>query len=219
MKNKNIPSKEIDKLFGEEYNKILDLELRQIDKEIDLFHIEAPPNLTKSISHKTGLKLYTPKDMWNSYKIATAILAMVILSATFIIANPRGGIAFKNMFRSLIFDNTNVSFEFNSAETKFFPELPNDFELLQTIENMNFIRKKYGNESGHYIEISLYAAAYKLSLDNEKYEHYEDITINDFQGKKISKDNTTTVIVFVHDRIVSVKSILWVNDTIKCFNI
>lgn len=128
MSNKNIPSKEIDKLFGEEYNQILDLELRQIDKEIDLFHIEAPRNLTKSISHKTGLKLYTPKDMWNSYKIANAILAMVILSATFIIANPKGVTAFKNMFRSLIFDNTNVSFEFNSAETKFYPEILNDFE-------------------------------------------------------------------------------------------
>lgn len=77
---------------------------------------------------------------------------------------------------------------------------------------MNFIRKKYENESGHDIEISLYAEAYKLSLDNEKYEHYEDITINDFQGKKISKDNTTMVIVFVHDRIVSVNSNLPENN-------
>lgn len=206
MTNKNIPSKELDKLFGEEYNKILDLELRQIDKEIDLFHIEVPKTLTRSISQKTGLKLHTPKDMWNSYKIATAILAMVIISATFIIANPRGVTAFKNIIRSFNFDNTNNSIEFNTAEVDYFPDMPNDFTLLNTTENRNFIRKKYENESGCYIEMTLYEESYKLSLDNEKYESYEDITINGLQGKKVYGDNTTMVILFVHDRIVSVKS-------------
>lgn len=215
MDKKELKSYDLYKYFSKEYDKKLQKELEQLDKEINILQIDAPKELHEKLSHKSGLKLKPYSNFMKGYKIASIVLIIVIISATFIITNPKAVTAVKNVIRIMNFDETGISLEIGTFEEGYLPDIPNNFELKNTIENRNYIRKIYNDNSKHYIEISLYEESYKLSLDNEKYSSYEEVSINNYDGKKLIKNDIITIVLYVNNKIIELESNLPENDMDK----
>lgn len=206
MTDKKIPSNNFDNMIGNELDKKLEEELQQLDKEIAMLQIEAPEELHKKLTRKTGLKLYPHKSYAARYKIAITAFIFVVITSTVIITNPKGVTAVRNLIRELTVNKTDNSLDFSLADTSFFTNLPANFKLKDTSEDELFLRKTYENEANNYIEISLYTDSYTLALDNEKYDDYCEMNVNGWKGKKITKNGVTTMIFYIHERIVMIES-------------
>lgn len=89
----------------------------------------------------------------------------------------------------------------NEDERNFYLSIvPNGFEVTSSDSCWNLKRLVFRNEKQNdYITLTLYKPEYRLSLDNEDYEKYEDIEIGDSNGKMVIKNEIITI-VFLHNR-------------------
>lgn len=203
--NEELSDKEISKIIDENKNIILS-EIEQIDKKISLFNIETPVSLNKKIN-SLGLypKILKRKQQFYG-KVSIIILALFLFGS--ILLKPKVALAIKQIIFQVVSYQTKESLDINlyredNAVNNLVVYLPSEFELSTQIDNFNTQRFVYKNKKDEFIIINAYPENFILAIDNENYEEYEEIEINNYIGKLIVKNGITSII-FVDEGILYV---------------
>lgn len=191
-----------------EYDALVENELNEIDKQIELLNIEVPDSLTSKLEKDTELSLRGKKiKNHRASRIASIVILFFILGIT-LLNTPKIVTAFRNIIRSLIFEETKESVEISLSQLPKDPygiAIPENFEFVEMTKNMNLTRLTYQNDS-EYIEITLYTNDYKVVFDNEEYELFDDIVINGYAGKIHEINSNTTVILDFDGNLIEIES-------------
>lgn len=205
MKNKSI-----EETAMEEYDKILDEEIKELDRDISALNIEFPENLRKKLSKSCGLNLRRGKVKFNFAKKVASVLFITIITtgimSYIVVTQPKAVIAVKNVFRLFSIqpaDNDAINISLKEADN-FSIGLPHGFSETIKVENKSFIRYKYEN-AGNYIEITIYSTSYNLYLDDEN-DIYEEDEINGNNCYIFSKNTVTTIVYKYNDNFIEIES-------------
>ena len=220
--------KTLKKLFIEQYEKRLDEEIHGIDKDMnfDAFIKNFPfselpeewkaesenrygvkkPKLRKRI--KTKLKAIRRRMAHSRAAIFIIIVFVSVLTIMNVFPAQSMAVAKKV---SLLFGWGDKSIEIGLKSC--WPEISEDFVLTDTKENKNLSRRRYENTEGNYIEVSVYPDTYKITADNEDLDESRELTINGSRAVILSKNNITTIYIYLSGNIMKVESDLSSNET------
>lgn len=217
--SKILTDKEVLDLIGKEEEKRIASEIEKIDKDIFLFDIDTPDSLNKKI-RATGINLKLPQKRKPFYKrIATVILIITLSGNLICLFNPNIVLAVKRAVLQIVSFQKKESLNINlyrgdNLLDKLELAPPSGFEKSNYIDDFNKQSVTYENEKGEFIKISIYPENFFLSFDNEDYQEYEDININDFSGKMIIKNDIVTILFFDNVSLFEVESNLSKEETL-----
>lgn len=190
-------------------------EIEDLDKRIDAMGLELPEKLTQTIQQDilhNKTKLCHKNNFRYCRKIAVYIAIVFMGICVF---NPKVTMAIKNVVYELFSIESKESIDIKLEEEiwkKYTPYIPNGFELETQIDNVNLTKKIY-TRSDYFISISISTKEYYLSLDNENLSDLEEIKINTSKGKKMVRNQVTTIVFPFNNYIFEVESNLSEQET------
>lgn len=199
---------ELGKLIGAEGAEDIASKITDLDSRISAMQTELPDSMRKKLK-SIGLKFHTKGYFVDYQRTAVFILLLVIALSTVCIVKPEIVTAFRNIIYEMFSYETGESLDLSLEESvwdKYTPEIPQGFQLTNNLNLQNVKRHTYTNEADDYIKISIYKESVTLSLDNEKYEQYEDVEVNQSLGKKITKNSISTIVFQSNQYIIVVES-------------
>lgn len=154
------------------------------------------------------------KFIIRNIKIAVVILIVGISISTMMNLYPQITTAVQNYFYKIKIKIDANSTQISTAKesnSKYWFELPEGFELVNTEENKNIVTKTYERNSD-YVEISCCYEDFRLSIDSEDCEVNETINILDSEGQLIEKKGITTIVFYYSDALIVIESNLSKNE-------
>lgn len=196
------------KQAAEEYSNLLNITIREMDREAEALEVEVPDRLSSRLSRKYRMELNkSERHDRRVMNIAFAFVAMICIGIWF----PQTVAAVVNVFRELVFVNNGRSMEVQSgtrADSSFDIELPEGFVSEGTfLVGKNAVRTRY-QSTEEYIEVTEYSEGYKLSYDSEELDSNKDITIQSYPGKIFRKNGITTIVLDYSGVILEIESSL-----------
>lgn len=220
MSKKGLFFSEIMEIIGKKEEESYLKESERIQKKITLNHIKPPKSLDKKIQKMIADENKKQKQKAISLKIAIFLLVFIIGCQTVYIVNPKIAMAVRYTISRLFFFQSEKSIDFQIQDSEKFLQLykfdiPDQFELVPPDASAVFDieRQAYENESGQYIQFSVYPDNFLLSLDIENCEKLENININGYSSKIITKNGITTILIFIDDKLLEVESNLSLDET------
>ena len=185
-----------------EYNDRLD--------EMEARGIDVPDELVERLECILGIRLKRKSKSRRFLLKTAAILLLFFTVATAALVIDRENVtAFRRIIIGVFSSKTEVSEDFHSQEVPlpdYFPVLPDGFQLEGSYGNDNAVVFHYENGDKQFLKITIYSAGYFISLDNEDFEKYEDVEINESFGKKLVKNGTTALVIFYGQDCIAIES-------------
>lgn len=217
MSKKGLFFSEIIEAIGKKEEESYLKETKRIQKKIVLNDIKPPKSLDKKIYQMIADNSKKQKSI--SLKIAIFLLVFIIGCQTVYITNPKVAMAVRYTISRLFSFQSEKSIDFQIQDSENFLQrykfdIPEQFGLLPLDVSAVFHmeRQAYENENGQYIQFSVYPDNFLLSLDIENCEKLENININGYSSKIITKNGITTILLFIDDKLLEVESNLSIDE-------
>lgn len=206
--NGELSDEEISRII-EKYEEEILSDIEQIDKKISLFNIETPDSLDKKIN-SLGLYPKTLKIKNQFYKKVSVIVLVLFISGS-ILFKPKIALAIKQIIFQVVSYQTKESLDINlyrddNAVDNLEFYLPIGFKSSGEVDNFNTQKFVYKNKKDKFITINAYPENFILSIDNENYDQYEEIEIDNRIGKMIVKNGITGIIFVNEDTLYELES-------------
>lgn len=206
--NGELSDEEISRIIEKYEDEILS-DIEEIDKKISLFNIETPDSLDKKIN-SLGLYPKTLKRKNQLYKKVSVIVLVIFISGS-ILLKPEIALAIKQIIFQVVSYQTKESLDINlyradNAVDNLEFYLPKGFKSSGEVDNFNTQKFVYKNKEDKFITINAYPENFILSIDNEDYEQYEEIEIDNRIGKMIVKNGITGIIFVNEDTLYELES-------------
>lgn len=217
MSKKGLFFSEIIEAIGKKEESNYLKETKRIQKKIVLNDIKPPKSLDKKIYQMIADNSKKQKSI--NLKIAIFLLVFIIGCQTVYIMNPKVAMAVRYTISRLFSFQSEKSIDFQIQDSENFLQrykfdIPEQFELLPLDVSAVFDmeRQVYEDESGQYIQFSVYPDNFLISLDIENCEKLENININGYSSKIITKNGITTILLFIDDKLLEVESNLSIDE-------
>lgn len=212
-----MPNNLLEIIIKKENQKILS-EIQKIDEKVALYGIEIPKTLDKKIE-QLGISTVKRQKRKLYKKVSAFILVFLLSAEAILIFNPKITEGLKRFLtQTFIFQNKEaIQISIQQAENywnNYTIYIPKDFKLSSQVDSFNTQKVTFTNEVNQFITINLYPEDFYISLDNENFDNYEDIIVDNYSAKLIIKNGITTILFFNTINLIEIESNLTKEETL-----